>query len=145
MPQSDWKNQLAGLQMPPEPSAWPPAPLAVVLALVILAVVAATTWAVIRRWQQSAWRRAALAELRAMSPRPDPAELSRLLRRVARAQFSARDAALGDTAFAHFLATTSGNQLPLEMAEELATCAHRPSATVDERHTQAAALWIKAC
>ncbi len=146
MPASDWKSQLAGLQMPAEPSAWPPSPVAAFLALTLMVLVCALIWWALRRWQASLWRREALAELqRIRAANNDPVQLSRLLRRVARYRHSARDAALGDADFAQFLARSSGQRVPLELAQDLASCAHRPQVMLDERHTQAAAIWIRSC
>lgn len=145
MPQDDWKAQLAGLQMPAEPSAWPPAPLAVVLGFAVLAAFIAAICAIRRHWKQGAWRRAALAELQRLTPNPDPAQLSRLLRRVTRARYSSREAALGDAAFARFLVSSSEQKLSTEIAEELASCAHRAGATLEQRHTEAVATWIRTC
>ncbi len=145
MPQDDWKTQLAGLQIPAEPSAWPPAPLAVLLGLAALALIIGALWAIRRRWQRGAWRRAALTELQRLGPEPDPLQLSRLLRRVTRARFSAREAALGDAAFAQFLLSSGGHNFPADIAEDLASCAHRANPALDQRHSQAVALWIRTC
>ena len=142
---ADWKEQLAGLMLPPEPSAWPPAPAAVLLALLMagLCVLAVTlAW---RRRRANAWKRQALRELSALTDTPDARALSRLLRRVARERFPAPNAALTDGSFAELIEATTNDRIPNDLALELASCAHRADVQLDQRHLRAAREWISAC
>ncbi|MEN8718634.1 MAG: DUF4381 family protein [Oceanococcaceae bacterium] len=139
----DWKAQLAGLEMPPPPPAWPPS-LAVVLISVlglVMLLVLALLW---RRWRaRTAARRAALQQLRTIEDTADAAALSRLLRRVARVHLSPADAARGDSEFAQLLADGPA-AIPHDVAETLATCAHRRDVHLEPRHYAAARDWIRA-
>lgn len=139
----DWKTQLAGLEMPPPPPAWPPS-LAVVLISVLGVAVLVALALLWHRWRaRTAARRAALQQLRVIEDAADAAALSRLLRRVARAHLSPADAARGDREFARLL-TEGSATIPPDVAETLATCAHRRDVHLEPRHYAAARDWIRA-
>lgn len=144
-PAADWKAQLAPAHTPPEPSAWPPSIWAVLLVLgllLLLGLLLHAAWA----WHRDrAWKRAALREWSQLQPSPDAQALSRLLRRVARHRAGAATAALGDADFAAYLHHSSQGRIPLPLAQELASAAHRPEPQLDQRALLAAKQWLQQC
>lgn len=83
---------LRDIHLPPPPSWWPPAPGWWLLALVLLAVIAAGIWMLLRQWRDRRWRRRVAAELDRIAAmhaaQPDNVRLatdvSQLLRRATR-------------------------------------------------------------
>lgn len=145
----DLLAQLGDIVEPPPvsmlPATWA---WAVLAALLVLALgLAAWTWR--RHRRATAYRRAALAELRGLAPglvAGDPralAGLEALLRRTALAGFPrAEVAALSGEAWAGFLARTGGDFGPL--GPILAAAPYRPVAGFDgEAALAAARRWIR--
>lgn len=145
MQAADWKSELAGLAMPPEPSAWPPSWAAVLLTLTLTLATTALIYVLVRKYRAGAWRREALKELEQIRHNTDSKALSRLLRRVARNRIGPDAASLGDSAFANLLTAHHSADIPEDLAEELACCAHRPMKALDARHFDAAGSWIRTC
>lgn len=142
---ADWKSELAGLSIPPEPSAWPPSWAAVLLTLAVIFVLLLAVRALIRRYQSQAWRREAMKELDRIQEQEDVIGLSRLLRRVARHRFGPQAASRGDAAFAKLFIEAPSFDISIDLAEDLACCAHRPAFALSARHFEAAKQWIRGC
>lgn len=97
-PTADPLAQLKDIHMPDPISWWPPAPGWWVVGVIALGLMLWTTWRIIRYWRKTAFKRAALCELKNLRRRGgDPqhllTDLSILLRRVALVAFPAEDVA----------------------------------------------------
>ena len=144
----DLLDQLADITEPPPVSMLPATPAWAVLGLVLLAALALAARGWHRHRARTAWRRAALAELRALAPgleRSDPAALAglqTLLRRVALATAPRRQVApLAGDGWTRFLTETGARLGPLDLAD----APYRPAAVYDGAAALAAArAWIRA-
>jgi hypothetical protein len=144
----DLLDQLQDIVEPPPVSMMPQTWAWAVLAGILLLALGFGLWACLRHRRATAWRRAALAELRTLAPAlevGDPAALARLqtlLRRVALVTAPRPDVApLTGNAWAGYLAQTGGDFGPL--APALADAPYRPAAGYDGRAALAAARrWI---
>ena len=144
----DLIGQLDDFAEPPPvslfPATWPWAALAALL----MALLATGLRAFLRHRRATAYRRAALAELRTLAPaiaaaRPDArARLQALLRRTALAAFPRPEVAtLTGAAWAAFLDETGGRFGPLGPA--LAEAPYRPVALDGPAALAAARHWIR--
>lgn len=112
----DLLAQLGDIATPPPISMWPATPAWAVLAVLVLALLTLGLRAWLRHRRATAWRRAALAELRGLAPAltaNDPAALARLatlLRRTALTAFPrAEVATLAGPDWLAFLARTGAD------------------------------------
>jgi hypothetical protein len=145
----DLLDQLQDISEPPPVSMWPATWAWAVLAGLLLLALAIGVVALFRHRRATAWRRAALAELRRLAPSlaaDDPAALATLqvlLRRVALVtRPRARVAPLSGDGWSRFLAETGGDFGPL--AGDLALAPYRPAPTFDGPAAVAAARrWIR--
>jgi hypothetical protein len=142
-------DQLQDIVEPPPVSMVPQTWAWGVVAALLLAAIAAGGWAWLRHRRATAWRRAALAELRALAPAVEAGEpgaigrLQTLLRRVALATAPrAEVAGLTGAGWADYLARTGGRFGPL--GATLADAPYR-AAPVDEGRAalDAARAWIR--
>lgn len=108
-------GQLQDIVEPAPVSMWPATPAWTVLALVVLALLGYAARACLRRRRATAYRRAALAELKALQPALERADaqalagLDVLIRRTALAAFPRRDvASLTGAEWVAFLDRTGG-------------------------------------
>jgi hypothetical protein len=145
----DLLDQLDGISTPPSVSMLPATPAWAVLALLLFAALALAAVAFHRHRRATAWRRAALAELRALAPAleaGDPAALASLqtlLRRVALVTAPrATVAPLAGGDWTRFLADTGAAFGPL--ARDLAAAPYTPAPRFDGHAVLAAArAWIR--
>lgn len=145
----DLLDELQDITEPPAVSTWPATWAWAVLAAVLLALLAFALLAWLRHRRATAWRRAALAELRALAPAlqaGDPAALAglqTLLRRVALATAPRPEVApLAGDGWTRFLSETGGAFGPL--ARDLADAPYRPVPRFDGAAALAAArAWIR--
>lgn len=145
----DLLDQLDDIAEPPPVPMWPATPAWAVLALLLLAALALGLRAFLRHRRATAWRRTALAELRALAPAleaGDPAALAALqtlLRRVALATAPRAEVApLSGDGWARFLAESGARFGPL--AGDLALAPYRPVPAFDGPAALAAArAWIR--
>lgn len=141
-------DQLRDITEPPPVSMLPATWAWAILAALIAVTLAAAIVAFVRHRRATAWRRAALAELKRLAPAletGDPgalAALQTLLRRVALVTAPRPTvASLTGDDWARFLARTGGDFGPL--AQRLAAAPYRPAAPCDGRAALAAARrWI---
>lgn len=126
-------DQIQDIVEPGPVSMWPATPAWAVLALILLAVLGVAFGAYIRHRHATAYRRAALAELRALRPALEQADtqalarLDVLIRRTALAGFPRRDvASLTGAEWIAFLDRTGGRFEPF--ADALAVDPYRRSA-----------------
>jgi hypothetical protein len=145
----DLLDQLRDVVEPPPVSMVPATWGWAVLALLLLGAAALATWAWLRHRRVTAYRRAALAELRALTPtleRGDPgalAALERLLRRTALAAFPrAEVATLTGDAWLAFLDRTGGRFAAFGPGLAAAPYAPAPPAVDGRALLQAARHWI---
>lgn len=144
----DLLERLHGIVEPPPVSMLPQTWGWAVAAVLVAVVLAAGLVVFLRRRRATAYRRAALTELRALAPDllgGEPAALARLetlLRRTALVGFPRGDvAALTGDAWTDFLARTGGEFGPL--ASRLAVAPYRPATGYDGAAALAAAkAWI---
>ncbi len=111
---SDDPGSLANLRdlvQPPDIAFWPPAPGLWIVAAACLAMLAVLAWRAVRRYRAAAYRRAAIAELEAVSAgieQNDPdavARISAVMKRVAMVEYGRdRIASLTGQAWAEFVA-----------------------------------------
>lgn len=149
----DLLDQLSPFAEPPPVSMFPATPAWAVLAVLLLAAAALALWAWLRYRRATAWRREALAELRALGPglqASDPAALAALqilLRRVALASAPRPEvASLTGDGWTHFLADAGARfgDLAPDFAGDLALAPYRPVAAYDGTAALAAArAWIR--
>lgn len=147
----DLLDQLDDITEPPPVSMLPATPAWAVLALVLLAALALALRAWHRHRRRTAWRRAALAELRALAPGLEAGEptalaaLQTLLRRVALATAPrAQVAPLAGDGWARFLADTGFGAPAGALAPDLAAAPYRPAPRFDGAAALAAArAWIR--
>lgn len=133
----------APVSMVPQTWAW------VAVAALLLAALVAGVWAWVRHRRATAWRRAALAELRALAPALEAGEpgalarLQTLLRRVALASAPRSEVAgLSGPGWADYLARTGGDFGAL--GATLADAPYRPVRADDGRAAlDAARAWIR--
>jgi hypothetical protein len=138
--------QLRDIHLPPPVGWWPPAPGWWLLALLLIALLlsAILRW---RRWRRrTAYRRAALAELRRLET-GDIVAINALLKRTALAA-GCRDAgALSGAAWLQFLEQTRGGDAPLLQPAErdalLSLYAAQPIAIDGARLRLIAERWIR--
>jgi hypothetical protein len=102
---------LADIVEPPPASWWPPALGWWIVGAALLATLAIIGWACVRRYRRNAYRRAALAELRAIGAAADPAaratSVSAVLKRAALVAYPrATVASLTGSAWLAFLDST---------------------------------------
>lgn len=141
-------DQIEDIVTPAPVSMAPATPAWAIVAIAVVAALAVALWAWRRHRHATAWRRAALADLRALAPgleAGDPAALAALqtlLRRVALVSADrAEVAALSGEAWARYLADTGAGFGPL--GPDLARAPYRPVAGYDGRAALAAArAWI---
>jgi hypothetical protein len=144
----DLLDQLRDITEPPPIPMWPATWAWAVLAALLLAGLALGAVAFVRHRRATAWRRAALAELRGLAPElaaGDPVALARLqtlLRRVALVTAERAEAApLAGDAWAGFLERTGGDFGALGAA--LAAAPYRPAPAYDGGAAiSAARRWI---
>jgi hypothetical protein len=145
----DLLGELQDIVEPPPVSLLPQTWAWAVLAALAFVALGFGLWAFLRYRRATAWRRAALAELRALTPAleaGDPgalAGLETLLRRVALVAFPRAEVArLTGGSWARFLAETGGGFGPLAAA--LAAAPYRPASGYDGTAAVAAARrWIR--
>jgi hypothetical protein len=145
----DLLDQLQDITEPPPVSMWPATWGWAIVAALLAAGLVIGLAAYIRHRRATAWRRAALAELRGLSTglaAGDPAALPALqvlLRRVALVtRQRAQVAPLSGDGWTRFLSDTGGSFGPL--ARDLALAPYRPVPTFDGKAAVAAARrWIR--
>jgi hypothetical protein len=145
----DLLDQLQDIVEPPPVSMLPATWGWAVVVVLLLAAAAVAAWAWLRHRRATAYRRAALAELRALAPaleRGDPGSLvtlERLLRRTALAAFPrAEVATLTGDAWLAFLDRTGGGFARFGPALATAAYAPAPQAVDDRAVLLAARHWI---
>ena len=143
--------QLHDLREPPAVSMWPATPAWAVAGLAVLVALAVVLGLWMRHRRRTAYRRAALAALRAIEPdlvQGDSlalAALERILRRTALAGFPRADvASISGQDWAGFLARTGGTTLAAHVpALTVATYAPAPPVFDGARIARAARVWIR--
>ncbi len=143
---SDPLAQLRDIHLPPPVTWWPPAPGWWLLALLAIALLlfAILRW---RRWRRrSAYRRAALDELRRIDG-GDASAINALLKRTALAAGRHDAAALSGEAWLQFLEQTRGRGptllQPTERSALLSLYSAQPTAVDGARLRQIAEHWIR--
>lgn len=130
---------LRPLHLPDPIGWWPPAPGWWVLLVLLLASVWLIVFALRKRYQRNAWRRAALAEINELQTQTErsetdlAADVNTLLRRCARINDnSARVAALTGQQWLEYLdSKLSEPAFNTELGRTMLRAAYDPSATID--------------
>lgn len=133
------------LAEPPEPAAIPLTPQTTawtVLAILAALLVLWFAWRAVRRWQANAYRRAALAELRAAGE--DPVAIAAILRRAALAAWPREQvASLSGGDWLRFLDATGGNGFSDCAGHALTEAPYRSDAAPAPGLRDLATRWIR--